>query len=161
MNQNLAIGTKVKHLRTQQKLTLKQLSAKTGLSTGFLSQLERGISAIAIDSLSKVAKSLNVELSSFFQPETTTQSGPVLRNFEQRFAQMNPRIAESVLSQDMLKYNYLPRLFQLMPSESATEPPAVMYSHEGEELLYVLDAVYQRYGIYHVSRRQRPGALQR
>lgn len=145
MDQNLAIGTKVKQLRTKKKLTLKQLSAMTGLSTGFLSQLERGISTIAIDSLTTVAKSLDVELSSFFQHEAVSRGEPVVRSFEQRFTQVSPRIIESVLSQDMLKYDHLPRLFQLMPSDSAAEPITEMYSHEGEELLYVLEGVLTLY----------------
>lgn len=145
MNQNLAIGTRVKQLRAKKKLTLKQLSAMTGLSTGFLSQLERGISTIAIDSLTKVAKSLDVELSSFFQHEEVSRGEPVVRSFEQRFTQVSPRIIESVLSQDMLKYDHLPRLFQLMPSDSAAPPLTEMYSHEGEELLYVLEGVLTLY----------------
>ena len=41
------------------------LSEQTGLSIGFLSQLERGMTTIAIDSLANVAKVLGVELSDF------------------------------------------------------------------------------------------------
>ncbi len=53
MNHNLTIGSKLKALRTSKKYTLKQLSEESGLSIGFLSQIERGMSSIAIDSLSK------------------------------------------------------------------------------------------------------------
>lgn len=44
MDTNAAIGTKVKNLRTEKKMTLKQLSEKSGLSVGYLSQFERGLS---------------------------------------------------------------------------------------------------------------------
>ena len=66
MNHNITIGSKIKTLRIRKKYTLKQLSAESGLSTGFLSQLERGVSSIAIDSLAKIAEILGVSLSSFF-----------------------------------------------------------------------------------------------
>ncbi|MDR2898987.1 MAG: cupin domain-containing protein [Clostridiales bacterium] len=145
MNQNLAIGTKIKYLRSQKNLTLKQLSEMTDLSTGFLSQLERGMSTIAIDSLYKVSKSLGVELSSFFQPEDEPLGGPMMRNFEQRHIQVSPRIVESILSREVMNYDYLPKLFQLMPNGSSSEPPAMMYSHEGEEFLYVLEGALTLY----------------
>ena len=44
MDTNMAIGAKVKALRTEKKMTLKQLSEGSGLSVGFLSQFERGLS---------------------------------------------------------------------------------------------------------------------
>lgn len=43
MNQSEMIGSRLKEERLQQKLTLKQLSEKVGLSIGYLSQVERGI----------------------------------------------------------------------------------------------------------------------
>ncbi|SHK10490.1 helix-turn-helix domain-containing protein [Paramaledivibacter caminithermalis] len=59
------IGKAIKKLRISKKLTLKDLSDRTGLSTGFLSQLERGLTTIAIDSLENVANALDVDLSYF------------------------------------------------------------------------------------------------
>lgn len=56
MNTSTAIGAKVKSLRIGKEMTIKQLSEACGLSVGFLSQFERGISSIAIDSLETIAK---------------------------------------------------------------------------------------------------------
>ncbi|WP_412518720.1 helix-turn-helix domain-containing protein [Staphylococcus simulans] len=64
------VGFQIKLIRNQQRQTLKQLSAMTGLSTSFLSQVERGESSIAITSLDKIAKALDVSITSFFSPET-------------------------------------------------------------------------------------------
>ena len=50
MSTSTAIGAKVKILRIGKEMTIKQLSEACGLSVGFLSQFERGISSIAIDS---------------------------------------------------------------------------------------------------------------
>lgn len=43
MNQSQIIGTKIKKQRLYHKMTLKQLSDATGLSIGYLSQVERGL----------------------------------------------------------------------------------------------------------------------
>lgn len=67
MNKNIDIGTKIKKYRKDKKYTLKMLSEQTGLSIGFLSQLERGMTTIAIDSLANVARVLGVELADFFE----------------------------------------------------------------------------------------------
>lgn len=68
MDHNITIGAKVKAFRTAKKYTLKQLSEESGLSIGFLSQLERGLSSIAIDSLARLADILGVSLSAFSTP---------------------------------------------------------------------------------------------
>ncbi|UXV35169.1 XRE family transcriptional regulator [Staphylococcus sp. IVB6181] len=62
------VGFQIKLIRNQQQQTLKQLSTLTGLSTSFLSQVERGESSIAITSLDKIAKALDVNITSFFSP---------------------------------------------------------------------------------------------
>lgn len=67
MNKNIDIGTKIKKYRKDKKYTLKMLSEQTGLSIGFLSQLERGMTTIAIDSLANVARVLGVELADFLK----------------------------------------------------------------------------------------------
>ena len=72
MNVNTAIGAKVKQRRTENKMTLKQLGEQTGLSVGFLSQFERGLSSIALDSLEKISRVLEVPLSDLFEEHGKT-----------------------------------------------------------------------------------------
>ena len=74
MNQNTSIGEKIKALRTSQNLTLKQLGEMTNLSTGFLSQMERGLSSIAIDTLETIAGVLGVKPWQFFSARNRTQT---------------------------------------------------------------------------------------
>lgn len=50
----IEIHKKIRELRLQKGLTLKQLSEKTNLTIGFLSQVERGTSSLAITSLKKL-----------------------------------------------------------------------------------------------------------
>ena len=86
MDTNAAIGTKVKNLRTEKKMTLKQLSEESGLSVGYLSQFERGLSSIALDSLEKLSVILAVPLSELFREDPPPPTlDPVVHGIELHF----------------------------------------------------------------------------
>ncbi|WP_277927524.1 helix-turn-helix domain-containing protein [Bacillus cereus group sp. BfR-BA-01383] len=57
---------KIKKLRTEKGMTLKELIEKSELSVGILSQFERGLTTIAVDSLEKLADIIGVHLTHFF-----------------------------------------------------------------------------------------------
>lgn len=141
VEQKVAIGRKIKELRRAKRLTLKDLSEKTGLSMGFLSQLERGLSAIAIDSLSKIAAILNTELSVFINNNDQPSTDAAMRFFEQEHTQVASGVIQSILSKNVNGFNILPRLIQLLPSQSLQGNEKPMYAHEGEEFAYVLEGV--------------------
>lgn len=61
------ISKKIRGLRIQKGLTLKELSEKTDLSVSFLSQVERGASSLAITSLKKIADALGVKMTYFLR----------------------------------------------------------------------------------------------
>jgi DNA-binding transcriptional regulator YiaG len=50
----VAVGSTIRALRTERGLSLRELSRRTGLSTGFLSMVERGQSSLALTSLNNV-----------------------------------------------------------------------------------------------------------
>lgn len=141
MDPNQTVGAKIKALRTEKKYTLKTLSGLTGFSVGFLSQLERGISSIAVDSLAKIAKCLDVPLSTFFETEPPDMQDPVVHSFAARQSMVSPQIIQSVLSHDTLAFDFLPRHFLLMPFSDPDTPAPELYTHAGEEFVYVLAGV--------------------
>lgn len=61
-----SIGTKLRLLRTQKKLTLSRLSAETGLSTALLSKLETDRMIPTLPTLSSISRVYGVGLSYFF-----------------------------------------------------------------------------------------------
>ena len=141
MNHNVTIGSKIKSLRISRKYTLKQLSAESGLSTGFLSQLERGVSSIAIDSLSKIAEILNVSLNSFFEEAPSKEKNTVCRSYDSYCSQVSSQVIQYILSNEIKDFDILPRLFQLMPLANSKDDKLEMYCHTGEEFIYVLEGV--------------------
>lgn len=142
MNQNASIGEKIKALRTSQNMTLKQLSEKTNLSTGFLSQMERGMSSIAIDTLENIAGVLGVSLASFFDEEPVKDiSDPVVHSFALPAVQVGPQIIQHILSHDVSSFDFLPRIFTLLPLANTAEENLEMYTHNGEEFIYILEGI--------------------
>ncbi|SNR85493.1 Helix-turn-helix [Anaerovirgula multivorans] len=57
------IGHKIRELRKENKLTLKELSKKTDLSISFISDIENERRNPRLDNLRKIASALNVEVS--------------------------------------------------------------------------------------------------
>ncbi|MFQ5457511.1 MAG: response regulator [Myxococcota bacterium] len=64
---NSEIGRRVRELRQEQKLTLKQLASRTGLSVSLISQIELAKSAASISTLYKIVTALGVSFSTFFE----------------------------------------------------------------------------------------------
>ena len=60
------IGDRIRNMRKEQKLTLKQMSKRTGLSVSLLSQIERAESSASIPSLYKIACALEARLQDLF-----------------------------------------------------------------------------------------------
>jgi transcriptional regulator with XRE-family HTH domain len=73
----MEIGQRIRLLRQQQKLTLEQVAARTGLDTGNLSRLERSLQGWTQDSLVKIAEALGVQVSSLFVGDDLAKVGEV------------------------------------------------------------------------------------
>lgn len=131
------IGSKVKELRTNSKLTLRELSEMTSLSTGFLSQLERGLTSIATDSLQKLAEALNVGTSYFFS-NPTIKNGVIMRNYEKEVMKIDNSMYISYLfTPNPTDKVMMPRIIEVLPYNSAES--LTPYQHEGEEYIYVIE----------------------
>lgn len=153
MNQNETVGARIRSARTSRRMTLKQLSEQSGLSVGFLSQLERGISSVAIDTLTDLSRILGISLASFFESAGQSEPDPVLHSYDLPFDTVSLQIIQHVLSRDTQSFDMLPRLFTLLPQPDSSEP-LEMYVHEGEEFIYVLEGIVdvaldgRRYTLY-------------
>lgn len=141
MNVNTAIGAKVKRRRTDKKITLKQLGEQTGLSVGFLSQFERGLSSIALDSLERISRVLETPLSELFEERTSSlHADPVVHGVDLRFDSVSEHIFQSSLRSHAGDFQMLPKMYTLLPLPDEKDMPE-MYSHDGEEFVYVLEGV--------------------
>jgi transcriptional regulator with XRE-family HTH domain len=62
------LGGRVRSLRRQRGLTLKELGARAGLSHPFLSQVERGLARPSVVSVERIAHALNVPVAHLWMP---------------------------------------------------------------------------------------------
>lgn len=134
------IGAKAKHLRQENKITLKELSEKTNLSVGYLSQFERGINTIAVDTLGKIAEVYNVSLSYFF-PGNAKENAIVLKSYEQEVLDViGEHYIVTSLCTNNTGHSLYPRLIEILPSFEKNEALQT-YPHQGEEFIYVLEGI--------------------
>lgn len=81
------VGQQIRELRRSRGLTLTDLATAIGRSVGHLSELERGVSPITLDTLDKIARTLDVSISWFFstpKPEDSPESNFVVRATRRR-----------------------------------------------------------------------------
>lgn len=135
------VGKKIKKLRTNRKLTLKELSEKTNFSIGFLSQLERGLTTIAIDSLEKIADELGVNLEYFFSNSAKKANAEIVhRHYEREVFQIHEsKLIQYHLTNDRHNKTLLPRMIEILPMNKKEH--IEKYPHIGEEFVYVLEGV--------------------
>lgn len=60
------LGAKIRELREEKKLTLRQLGIQTELDHSYIGKIERGKASPSIETLEKIADALDVEISTFF-----------------------------------------------------------------------------------------------
>lgn len=73
------VAATVPRLREPLGLSVRTLAERSGFSASFISQVENGLAASAIDSLERVASALSVSLSEFFD---TPGASPTLLTLE-------------------------------------------------------------------------------
>lgn len=132
------VGETVKKLRKDRGYTLKDISKKANLSIGFLSQFERGITTIAVEQLAKIADILGVSITYFFDG-TARREEVVTRSYDQSILRIINQNIYKTLSVSPEKREMLPKLVEMLPSESSERVTSA--PHEGEEFIYVLEGI--------------------
>ena len=62
----MKIGSRIRSLRQQRELTQEELAERAGLTKGFISQVERDLTSISLDSLIQILEALGEKVSDFF-----------------------------------------------------------------------------------------------
>jgi transcriptional regulator with XRE-family HTH domain len=69
---SVRIGPRLRGARLAQKLSLEQLAGLTGLTKGFISQLERDMTSASVASLVRICEALHVNIGTLFEPSYTS-----------------------------------------------------------------------------------------
>jgi transcriptional regulator with XRE-family HTH domain len=88
-NADLRVGARLRSLRRERGLTIEQVAAATGLTKGFISQLERDTTTPSLSSLARICDALGVRMADVFHgpaPELVR----LIRKGERQAVQWNP-----------------------------------------------------------------------
>ena len=129
---NAGLGARLRKLRKTRRMTLQAVADKAGLTTGFISQVERDIAAPSLSSLMSIAEALDAHVTDFLKSprndrETTHGSHReryAVPGGTNQYERLSTRFPGSQLSAVLLH-----------------EPPghrSEAISHRGEELYFVL-----------------------
>jgi transcriptional regulator with XRE-family HTH domain len=132
-NDTPRVGARVRSLRRERGLTIEQLAAATGLTKGFISQLERDRTAPSLSSIARICDALGVRLSTIFEREPA----PALVRRQER-----PTVESNFSTQNHLLSSHDEARFQAIESVVAPGEGAgdELMSLPGEmEFVYVLE----------------------
>ncbi|SFV11906.1 transcriptional regulator, XRE family with cupin sensor [Methylobacterium sp. 174MFSha1.1] len=133
---DLAVGQRLRSLRQARGLSLKAVAASTGLSIGYLSQVERGLSSPSLRALTQVADLLGVGIGALFGgPEGAGADGIVTRAGERAALTLwRAGITKQLLTQGDGRLSLF--LMQLAPASGTGDEALV---HDGEEAGLVME----------------------
>ncbi len=140
--EEIRVGEKIKALREQKGLSLKEVADLTGFSTALLSQMENHLVSPSLGTIIKLARAFGVRVGDFLG-ETQGEPFTIVRKDERKKVS---RFA----SKDGVKYGYSyeslgfekkdrhmePFIVTLEPATVKTSKTSV---HEGEEFIFVLE----------------------
>lgn len=126
----MKIGYRIKNLRNQRRITLSELAKKTGLTTSFLSQVERDISSPSVSSLEKIAEALNTKIGYFFERGEGKELVFIRKGTNKQVLDKQKGISCETLSSGMLNIKMQPQVFTLGADSELTKE--LMYP-EGEK----------------------------
>lgn len=140
---DFSVGAQIRERRKAARIPLQVLSEKTGLSIGYLSQIERGISSASLRAMALIAEGLGIDLSMLFvSGQKPLEDDQVI--FTQRdhsFLTLNLEGVHKVLLTPGGKPGDL-RLF-LMTVEPGGNSGDDYYSHTGEEAGTILEGALE------------------
>lgn len=147
------VGQRIRGFREEQGLSLRKLATGSGLTVGFLSQVERGLSSIALSSLRSVAAALGHPMADFFVQPSAAEAEPEGVVFTlNRAAEQVERVVSGGRHYEMLSARVPglvlePMLVYIEPGGQKEESS----QHAGEEFAYVIqgELTYEVAGVTH------------
>lgn len=129
------IAQRLRTLRNRHGLSVREAARRAGLSPSYLSAMENGSARPSMAAVQKLASAYGVNTHYFYEPGSDSRRKLVRANGRERLRMGEPGIAVSLLTAhgSGLQLHH----FELAPGASS----GGAYSHEGDEVWYVLQGV--------------------
>lgn len=125
-----AVGNLLRALRLESGQSLAQVSAAVGISTGFLSNLERSQTGVSLGIMHRLAHHYGTTLSDFLYQADSP--GPLVRKGQGRRLAGGDGVKMEILAWGKLVME--PHIFHVAPGKGSAD----FYTHQGEEFLYMV-----------------------
>ena len=126
------LGDQIRSIRKRQEITLKELAEKTGLSIGYISQIERNLTDPSLSTLRKISGALGVPTYLFLGDEP---HGSLHKDEMIQLSQPNSNVRYQIMS-PMPTGEFVPQSlvarFELAPRSVDGELPVI---HPSEEIV--------------------------
>ena len=134
------IGEQLHSARLDLNLSVQALADASGISAGMISQIERGLANPSINTISKLASALHLQLGIFFEPRPQADQEIVVRKQQRRRIGIpDPNFVYELLVPDLsrtLEFVWV----ESAPGSSTENSP---FQHEGEECGLVLQGTLE------------------
>lgn len=142
----ITLGSEMRQVRKARGMTLRDLSAETGISVSHLSAVERGATNPSVESVQRVAKALGISSDWFFARRSG--HGPMERAYvvrRQNRRNLNTLYGEGIktlgLTDQLLSSSIGGSFFMGLATYEprSSRPGHPMYQHEGEQHGFILN----------------------
>jgi transcriptional regulator with XRE-family HTH domain len=134
----MILGERIRQARAKRSITLETLARRTGLTTGYLSKIERNLNNPPIATISRIATALGVKITDFFEDTSKPRRLSIVRPDERKSVTKDGSLLGyyyQALAHEYHDKCMEPFLITLIPHPT----DKTFFTHEGEEMMFVLD----------------------
>ena len=131
----MELGSRIRRIRKEKQLTLKDVACMTSLTESLLSQIENTKAQPSITTLMAISKVLNTPIALFFDQDDNNVKSPVLRSSERPVVHTKSGINYYLLSPNVEEVQ-IEMLYVKYEKGAGTE---VLHTHSGYECGIVLE----------------------
>lgn len=129
------IGAKIKQLRSDKNLSLRELSRRAGVSSTQISEIERNLTAPTVPTLMKIISALDIDTGIFFERKNIRKVSVTRKDERQEFIDRKNHVFIQSLTKGITNTKLKVVLAHPPPGAENIKGG---YQHAGEELIYVI-----------------------
>jgi transcriptional regulator with XRE-family HTH domain len=132
------LGLRLADIRRSRGLTLKELSARTGIPVSTLSKVQNSQATLSYENLVKLSVGLDVDVGEFFRlhPDELRTARRTIERKDQGRRGVDDRYSFEILATELARKRMVPGILTI--TATSLDDVGGLSRHDGEEFIYVL-----------------------